>query len=84
VVATGAQAILRWAGRERQGRRRDVPEVSYIDSSGIAALVEGAEREEQGQTVWPGLRQQAVGRLQLARLDRVFTIFPDLDAARAG
>jgi anti-sigma B factor antagonist len=64
----------------------EMSEVSYIDSSGIAALVEGLQNaRSKGQKFGlVGVSKAVMAVLQLARLDRVFPIFPDLDAARAG
>ena len=64
----------------------ELSEVSYIDSSGIAALVEGLQnaRSKGQQFGLVGVSTSVMAVLQLARLDRVFPIFPDLDAARAG
>jgi anti-sigma B factor antagonist len=59
--------------------------VSYIDSSGIAALVEGFQqaraRNQRFALVEPSDSVTSV--LELARLDRVFPIFADLAAAQA-
>ena len=51
--------------------------VSYIDSSGIATLVEGLQLSRQTKTRFGlfGLRPNARSVLELARLNRVFTIF---------
>ena len=64
----------------------ELSEVSYIDSSGIAALVEGLQNaRSKGQKFGlVGVSKSVMAVLQLARLDRVFPIFPDLEAARAG
>ena len=64
----------------------ELSQVSYIDSSGIAALVEGFQNARgKGQKfALVAVSQAVMAVLQLARLDRVFPIFPDLDAARAG
>lgn len=59
--------------------------VSYIDSSGIAALVEGFQqaraRGQRFALVAPSASVTSV--LELARLDRVFPIYASLDAARS-
>jgi anti-sigma B factor antagonist len=64
----------------------ELSEVSYIDSSGIAALVEGFQnaRSKNQQFGLVSVSKAVMAVLQLARLDRVFPIFVDLDAARAG
>ncbi len=63
----------------------ELSEVSYIDSSGIAALVEGFQnaRSRNQQFGLVAVSKAVMAVLQLARLDRVFPIFPDLDAARS-
>jgi len=50
--------------------------VSYIDSSGVATLVEGLQlaRTRNCRFVLFGLRQEAKEVLELARLDRIFEI----------
>lgn len=64
----------------------ELSQVSYIDSSGIAALVEGFQTARgKGQQFGLVAASDAVmSVLQLARLDRVFPIYPDLDSARTG
>lgn len=59
--------------------------VSYIDSSGIAALVEGFQQARAKGARFALLAPSEPVRavLELARLDRVFPIFSDLAAARA-
>ncbi len=51
--------------------------VSYIDSSGIATLVEGLQLSQRTRTRFGlfGLRSNARSVLELARLNRVFAIF---------
>lgn len=53
--------------------------VSYIDSSGIATLVEGLQLSQRTKTRFGlfGLRNNARSVLELARLNRVFPIFED-------
>jgi len=60
-------------------------QVQYIDSSGIAALVEGFQRA-RGTRRRFGLiasSKQVLAVLQLARLDKVFPLYVDVDAARS-
>jgi anti-sigma B factor antagonist len=63
----------------------DLSAVSYIDSSGIAALVEGFQSARgKGQKFSLVAASQSVRSvLQLARLDRVFPMVEDVSAARA-
>lgn len=62
----------------------ELSQVSYIDSSGIAALVEGFQSARgKGQKFALVAASAAVrGVLELARLDRVFPMVDDVDAAR--
>jgi anti-sigma B factor antagonist len=55
----------------------NMSEVAYIDSSGIATLVEGLQLSRQTKTRFGlfGLRPNARSVLELARLHKVFTIF---------
>jgi anti-sigma B factor antagonist len=63
----------------------DLGAVSYIDSSGIAALVEGLQTARDGgrRFVLVATSPPVLAVLELARLDRVFTLVSDLDALRA-
>ena len=63
----------------------DLSEVSYIDSSGIAALVEGFQnaRSRGGRFVLVAVSDAVRAVLELARLDRVFLIVATPDAVIA-
>lgn len=63
----------------------DLAEVRYIDSSGVASLVEAYQTARKHGTRFGlvGVSAAAMRVLQLARLDRVFSIFPTLDEAIA-
>ena len=63
----------------------DLSGVSYIDSSGIASLVEALQNAGRGGTALGlvAISPEALRVFALARLDKVFTIHPDLDAALA-
>lgn len=64
----------------------NMTEVAYIDSSGIAILVEGLQLSRQTNTKFAlfGLRPNARSVLQLARLDKVFVVFEDEEQALRG
>ena len=57
----------------------DLEDVSFIDSSGLAALVSGfrVAREAGGTVKLAGLNEQTMMVFKLTRLDRVFEIHPD-------
>ncbi len=54
----------------------DLSQVSYIDSSGVASLVEGFQLAKNDRLRFGlvGVSTSALQVLQLARLDKVFTI----------
>lgn len=54
----------------------DLSAVSYIDSSGIAALVEGLQfaNDKQKSFLLTNVSKQVLSILELARLDQVFDI----------
>jgi len=64
------------------GQRRDIvvdmSKISYIDSSGIASLVEAFQSARRQGTgfVLAAVSASALRVIQLARLDKVFTIHP--------
>ena len=64
----------------------DLSAVSYIDSSGLAVLIEGMQNVEAygGKFVLAGLQEKVRPIFEMARLDQVFIIFPHVDAALAG
>jgi len=63
----------------------DLSQVTYIDSSGIANLIEGlqAARKQKNDLALVSVSQRARRVLELARLDKVFTIHADLATALA-
>jgi anti-sigma B factor antagonist len=58
----------------------DMSTVSYIDSSGVASLVEAHQLARKGKSAFAlaDVSQSAMRVLELARLDKVFTIHPSL------
>lgn len=92
LVKLGGEVDLSWSGRVRETILAaldggsvgvDLGAVSYIDSSGIAALVEGLQtaRDNGRRFVLVAASAPVLAVLELARLDRVFTLVPDLAAA---
>ncbi len=63
----------------------DLSDVTYLDSSGIASLVEAMQVAVRNGTALKlfSASAQAMRVFELARLDKVFSIHPDLDAALA-
>ena len=63
----------------------DLGAVPYMDSSGVATLVEAMQivRKASSTLVLCAMQDKVRSIFEIARLDRVFTIVPDLDAAKA-
>jgi anti-anti-sigma factor len=63
----------------------DLSRTTYIDSSGMAALILGLQEVEAygGQFVLSGLQETICSIFETSRLDGIFRIFPDVDAALA-
>lgn len=62
----------------------NLEQVSFIDSSGLVALVSGLRlvRKENGSVVLSGVQPQAQVVFQLTMLDRVFETYPTVEKAR--
>jgi len=63
----------------------DLSGVTYIDSAGLAALIEAMQKVEGygGKFLLAGLQETVRSIFEISRLDQVFHIFPDVDAALA-
>lgn len=61
----------------------DLSGVSYMDSSGVATLVEAMQMTRRSNTklVLCGMQDRVKSIFEIARLDSVFTITPDLESA---
>ena len=74
------EVLLECVGRKR-AVLVDLSQVTYIDSSGVAALVESFQSARKGGTTFAlvAVSDATLKVLQLARLDKVFTIFASVD-----
>ena len=63
----------------------DLSQVSYIDSSGLAVLIEGMQNVAAygGKFSLAGLQESVRPIFEIARLDQVFQIYPTVDDALA-
>jgi len=63
----------------------DLSSVSYIDSAGLAALIQAMQKVEGygGKFRLAGLQETVRSIFEISRLDQVFQIFPDVDGALA-
>ncbi len=64
----------------------DLSAVTYIDSSGVASLIEALQVANKNDTALRlfSASSQVVRVFELARLDQVFPMYADMDAAMAG
>jgi anti-sigma B factor antagonist len=64
----------------------DLSDVSYIDSAGLAALIEAMQKVEGygGKFMLAGLQETVRSIFEISRLDQIFQIFPDANSALAG
>jgi anti-sigma B factor antagonist len=63
----------------------DLSRATYIDSSGLAALILAMQKVEAygGKFFLTGLHETMRSIFESSRLDQIFQIFPDVDAALA-
>lgn len=63
----------------------DLTYLSYIDSAGIGAIGKATAimRQAGGKLHLAGLTQRVASALAVAKLDKVFSAFPDQESARA-
>ena len=63
----------------------DLTGVTYVDSSGLAALIQGMQdvQEYGGKFALAGVQDNVRPIFEIAKLDQVFEIFPDVDSALA-
>ena len=63
----------------------DLTKVTYLDSSGLAVLIEGMQNVQEygGKFALTNVQESVQHIFEIARLDQVFQIFPDVDSALA-
>lgn len=71
---------------QRKPRRLvlDMSAVPYMDSSGVATLVEAMQQQRQrsARLVLAAMPDRVKSVFEIARLDMIFTIVPDVEAAK--
>ena len=62
----------------------DMSKCAYIDSSGLAVLIEAMQNVEKygGKFSLAALQESVKPIFEIARLDQVFRIFPDVETAQ--
>jgi anti-sigma B factor antagonist len=70
------QELLHLAEKGWQRLVIDLSDVSYMDSSGVATLVEALQQQRKhgGRMILCGLQERVRSIFEIARLDMVFTI----------
>lgn len=78
-------AILEQIGKKVRQIVVDLDQVPYMDSSGVAVLIEGLKKcgEYGGTLSITGLRDNVREVFELTRLDKIFKIYENLEAALA-
>lgn len=68
---------------QKQNVLVDLSKVAYIDSSGVASLVEGLQYAKSNDLTFGlvGTSKSAMQVLKLARLDKVFTLYDSINDA---
>lgn len=81
-IATSVKSMIREKPKQLVV---DLSRVSYIDSSGLAVLIEAMQNVKSygGKFSLAGLQEGVRPIFEIARLDQVFRIYPDADSALA-
>jgi anti-sigma B factor antagonist len=63
----------------------DLAKVTFMDSSGLAVLIEGMQKVQEygGKLALANLQESVRHIFEIARLDQVFLISPDVESALA-
>ncbi len=78
-----ARKLILASLKQRKQVMVDLSAVEYIDSSGVASLVEGLQYARSNDQAFGliGASKAVMSVLRLARLDRVFPLFESLEGA---
>jgi len=78
-----ARQIILDALNKKENTMVDLSQVTYIDSSGVASLVEGFQTAKANKLKFSliGVSDSAMMVFKLARLDKVFPIFDTFEQA---
>jgi len=78
-----AQSLKSMIARKPNQVVVDLTKVTYVDSSGLAVLIEGMQNVQEygGRFRLAGVQEDVKHVFDIARLDQVFDIYPDVDAA---
>lgn len=76
--------IMKAADQEIKLILVNLSHVSYMDSSGVATLIEGLQCSKKygGKVVLAGLQESVQQVFELTKLDKIFTIYHDIESAK--
>jgi anti-sigma B factor antagonist len=80
-----AESLRTMTAKKPQRVVVDLTKVTYLDSSGLAVLIEGMQKVQEygGKFAVAGAQESVKHIFEIARLDQVFLIFPTVDEALA-
>jgi anti-sigma B factor antagonist len=80
-----AESLRKMAAKKPKRVIVDLTQVTYLDSSGLAVLIEGMQniQEYGGKFAVAGVQESVKHIFDIARLDQVFQIFLTVDEALA-
>jgi anti-sigma B factor antagonist len=80
-----AEALREMVAKKPNPLVVDLTKVTYMDSSGLAVLIEGMQHVQEygGRFALANVQESVQHIFEIARLDQVFQIFPDVDSALA-
>ncbi|MDZ7722514.1 MAG: STAS domain-containing protein [candidate division KSB1 bacterium] len=78
------KAIMNAANKQVQLILVNLDNVNYMDSSGVATLIEGLQYSKKygGKIVLAGLQESVRQVFELTKLDKIFTIYNDINTAK--
>jgi anti-sigma B factor antagonist len=85
VSPTVADALRAMTDKKPAQLTVDLSRVTYLDSSGLAVLIEAMQNVQQygGKFALAGPNKDVMTIFEIASLDQVFHIFPDVNSALA-
>lgn len=79
------ESLRRMVAKKPQVLAVDLAKVTYLDSSGLAVLIEAMQNVQEygGRFGLAGVQESVKQIFEIARLDQVFQIFPDVESVLA-
>ncbi len=79
------KAVIKIAQQKIDNILIDLQDVNYMDSSGVATLIEGLQhcKKYGGTILLAGMQENVREVFELTRLDKIFKIYNDVNIAKA-